>query len=175
MGTLKQRAVDGNLNGVARIKVVRVSEVIRVREINQYNLSWERMDAYSLGLNDIRQKSNADIIDIYTPPATATFEEKRNDGVADIYSMVLNTFLPNDSADIRLQMQKLSGGLYLVIFEDTNGKVRLMGSKKSPALLKTQYQTNENGWKLQFLATSTHFCYFLPGWANAQIFNPDFL
>jgi hypothetical protein len=170
MGILGVRPTGSNLSGVARIKVLRARDVIRVKETHADVLSWASMNVHVLLPHAIRQKSGVVPEVIYTAPTVANFSEELVEGEQGLmYRQVLTTFLPDDSASVRWVMNQDGEEKYLVVFEDNNGAVRLMGSKKQPALKKVGFGTGNKGYEIRFEAMSVGLCWFLPGWADSLI------
>ena len=174
MEALGKRPATSNLNNVARIKVIRASEVLRIREPREGDLNWDNMSMNKLGMNAIRRKSGAEVWPIYTPPSKAGFVEVPEETEqGTLYRGVLTTFLPNDNAEIRQILQEEAETRFLVVFMDNDGYVRLLGTKKQPATMKKSFQTVEKGWNLEFSCLSNGLCYYLPSWKDIEIFDNE--
>jgi len=115
-----------------------------------------KSDFYINGQNIVFTTTD-NIYQLYCSSESLAYKEPSKRTISGIhYNCSVSGFIPKDSEEIQLALNKMEYRLYVVIFQDGNGNYKLSGTGFYPlrlsASLKTGKQTSDRaGYEIQFL------------------------
>jgi hypothetical protein len=164
MQSLGQKILNSNLSNLVRVKAIGIRDVNRIRM-----QLWPQ--SYVLKKHCVRTKNNAQFFPLVTVPGMANLSEVKveDDGGVSFVSTV-EMFLPNDSSEIRVDLEEYREEMYILATQDGNGVMRLIGTMETPCKMSEAFTTSaEKGRKIQFTCESLHRSHYLTSIIDADL------
>lgn len=81
---------------------------------------------------------------IYLTPETSIYTEKEDiSSGSSFYTCTFDGFIPNDSPELRLQLNELKARPWIIFFEDQNEYMKMAGEINCPLQFSHQYTTRQ--------------------------------
>lgn len=164
MSILNTKISSSNLPNITRLKIIPVSQVTRIRRPASPT-------SHLLPLRPVRVKAGKIFLPLVTVPGYASFKESKVTDTAGVrYPIVIETFLPSDSAAIRAELLALADERFLVAFTDSNGISYLAGTKESPIIMVDDFSNaGDKGRKITFTCSPAKPAYILQSYAESSL------
>jgi hypothetical protein len=164
MQSLVQKILNSNLSNLTRVKAIGISDVRRLR-LNTI------AGSYVLKKWPVRTKGIAQFFSIITVPGMANMSESKIENEGGVsFATTVEMFLPNDSSDMRLDLEEYREEMYILATQDGNGVMRLVGTLETPCRLTEVFNTaGEKGRKFQFSCETLKRAYYLSSIKDADL------
>jgi hypothetical protein len=171
MNVLAQKSTNANLGNVVRLKLVPASQVIKIKNRNRDVSGAIVKDEHRLAGIPILCTEGYVTYPIVVPAGTTNYSERPADNLPEhAWVQEIAVQVPDDSPAMRGQLERYKDSEWLLIFEDSAGQVRLMGTKQTPVLMSYSFSTaGTKGRIINFSCTAKAPAYLLDSYADASL------
>ncbi|MCC2546430.1 hypothetical protein LJY25_08235 [Hymenobacter sp. BT175] len=139
-----------NVGGVIAVRVWPASNV----------LGYPGMEGASL-LDEMELVDPLNYADVFALDGTAGFDEQQAESEqGTFYKLKLQLFIPKDAPDVAEAIARLTGGKFVVAYQDGNGLTKLIGTPTEPLRFSADLETGKratdrNGRPLTFFGEAS--------------------
>ena len=159
----------GNLDGLRRMKAVAVTDVLELYPADRYLIPAEKDFLHKVimppGCMLLREL--ADWLEIKFRPGNGTLFHKRleDDRVDNLVTLTIS----GDFPEMAVAERRLKSAKWLLVTEDLNGAVKLVGTREQPLVALASYNSTGRSWTVEWTGVTDMLPFYLPGYSQADL------
>lgn len=159
----------GNLDGLRRIKAVAISDVLELYPAERYLIPAEKDFLHKVIMPPgcMLLRPNTDWLEIKFRPGNGSLSHRplEDDQVENLVILTIS----GDFPEMSVAGRRLKSAKWLLVTEDLNGVVKLIGTREHPLTATTSYSSAGRTWTVEWKGVTDMLPYYLPGYSQAEL------